>query len=706
MKARVLRPAITFTTVVAVLVAALAAYAFLSAGASHADSVYTPTTKVYICNALPPGFSSTDASLAGTGPGCTETLTAGTATDYTTELDMAATNLNFSNVVTFSPNAPTAVATGTKVGGLRSLTNLGLINAPCTTALTVDFVLYNTALPNAATRAAMTNIAWPLAPGSSDRFGRWVVGGGTHTSSPGAPSFSTDPEWAPAGAVNITSGNGTNADGTTLSIANYPIYLLDAFDPDFVPGVSDGAAQPKIPAAMYGGLTKVAGNWIPLYFGVFPDSGASSLSGGTPMPGALGLMTSGMGFPSVSVLNDPTAVAVSPSTITDFCTSLNVTTMLKSTVHSNPAAGTRMFLQYNASLRDTDQDGYENAIDTCPVTAAPAENPRNAVGVNDTDSDGIMNSCDTNTPTASGADVDGDGIQNRQDNCPQLANSTNAEADLGSSPADLGPRNDGIGDACDSGSLTITQNGKSVTVGGGSGLTTTVGNGRYLTLTNVVPKCFGGVDADGDGYCTTATPGVNGDAADSGSCATTTPNSCFVRHSLWLNAPTHPALQMDTDGDTLPPPGVGATNLWTDAVETYLGTDATKPCAQTRSGVDPTPNTNDEGPLDNWPTDFDDNGFTNVGDYLKYNTILGTAAGGFRAVNGGGDGNGTTFTPATLTHPALGGLAIVQTRFDLNLDGFLNSGDLGKFNAYMNLQCGTHAGAPPKNVNGSAVFQQ
>ena len=64
MTVRVLRPVLTITTAVAVLVAALAVYAFMSAGDTHADSAYNPQTKVFICNKLPAAFSSTDAALA------------------------------------------------------------------------------------------------------------------------------------------------------------------------------------------------------------------------------------------------------------------------------------------------------------------------------------------------------------------------------------------------------------------------------------------------------------------------------------------------------------------------------------------------------------------------------------------------------------------------------------------------------------------
>jgi hypothetical protein len=61
-------------------------------------------------------------------------------------------------------------------------------------------------------------------------------------------------------------------------------------------------------------------------------------------------------------------------------------------------------------------------------------------------------------------------------------------------------------------------------------------------------------------------------------------------------------------------------------------------------------------------------------------------------------------TPATVTSAAFGG-TVSQARFDLNLDGFLNPADLGKFNQYMTKACGV-VGAPPVFPNGGAIFQQ
>jgi hypothetical protein len=141
-------------------------------------------------------------------------------------------------------------------------------------------------------------------------------------------------------------------------------------------------------------------------------------------------------------------------------------------------------------------------------------------------------------------------------------------------------------------------------------------------------------------------------------------------------------------------PTAGVISIWSDAAEAYLGTDPTKPCAQD------SPANNEI--IDNWPLDFDDNRVVNGSDWLK--VALAVNTGGSRAINMGGNGDGTTTTSATITLPLVG--TAYQQRFDLNFDGLLVLGsELGKFNAYMNKTCG-NAGAPPTTPNGSGTFQQ
>ncbi len=80
---------------------------------------------------------------------------------------------------------------------------------------------------------------------------------------------------------------------------------------------------------------------------------------------------------------------------------------------------------------DTDGDGEDNATDNCP-------NVSNA-DQTDADGDGIGDACDLDSiSTPSSGDEDGDGIPDDVDNCTEVSNADQADAD-----------EDGIGDACD-----------------------------------------------------------------------------------------------------------------------------------------------------------------------------------------------------------------------------------------------------------------
>jgi hypothetical protein len=160
-----------------------------------------------------------------------------------------------------------------------------------------------------------------------------------------------------------------------------------------------------------------------------------------------------LGYPIVHFfenMGDPEAVPV-PGLVTDLCTPLTGTlvefgaaedgTVLTKTAKE---AGAYTFSALGVSQRDADGDGYENALDPCPLTADADWDPRaaSAVGPGDADGDGLPSSCDPDDNDAND-DEDGDDYLNRGDNCPLAANGV-ADAD-NQKDSDF----DGIGDACD-----------------------------------------------------------------------------------------------------------------------------------------------------------------------------------------------------------------------------------------------------------------
>jgi hypothetical protein len=820
MTVRISRPVIALTTVVAVLLAAVSVYALLSAGQARADSTFSARTVVRYCNDVeapfPPdtkysGGAGSCAEPSGTvlptfAPGPTFTpftsptpFATGTATpgptftpeptftpgptpvfaltrpndglavsghaDITTQLTIPKGDLNFSNVVTLAPNdqviaSGNTMPAGEEMGVLHSDTTLGLLDGACNSVLGVDFLLFNVQLPNTSNESisgdprSSSIITYPQPVGTTDRYKRWgapgagPIGGGGGDEVIYGPQNFGDPKF------NVASQENNAFHG-------YPSYLLDAFDPDFNPLTHvDGATPPLTPTAVYGGIARVSGNSIPLYFVQFAAGALTAL-----VNSPLHEITTPMGQPSVAVLNDPT-VPAAPTTIVDFCSNLQSTTVLLGTgfpdgicnatgasgghgtdhctrvTNTSSTGTTDFFLQYAASFRDTDQDGIENPLDACPLNRNVG-NVRALIGAGngDSDSDGIDNACDA-TSNAGQVDTDLDQFHNRDDNCPQVANgdpftptpaatdvptftpdpAAQKESELGTLAADNGPGTDSIGDLCDASGhvgtdtptptpvntntatpvntntatptgLPFQQNNQTIYIG----MSNTVGNGRYMTATNLVTKCIGGPDLDHDGYC----GATGGEAAafdsDTGHNA--------IRHGAWAGA-THPALQMDTDGDkisdvkesylsqcygsaTIPTPlvlplpacyGPQPTTVPTPVASFFpnptvtpgagapgytLGSDPVHSCAQTTG---PT-NTKDEGPWDNWQYDLNDDGQVN-----------GQDQGLFAAVQG------KTVDLGFVSNVAgLGNVGIY--RFDLNNDGVVNGQDLGSLAPFLGKTC-------------------
>jgi hypothetical protein len=166
------------------------------------------------------------------------------------------------------------------------------------------------------------------------------------------------------------------------------------------------------------------------------------------------------------------------------------------------APQTVIWRQYAVSQRDADNDGHENSLDPCPLTANAGWNPRvvNVLTL-DADGDGLPTACDPND-AAFNNDQDGDGWQNRLDNCPLVANAQpipppppqpapnvfqfDQDVAVGVPVSDGGPQADGIGPACDPAPLGA--------------------NGHYHATVEAYRVCIGpatpdcaAADADGDG---------------------------------------------------------------------------------------------------------------------------------------------------------------------------------------------------------------
>jgi len=137
-----------------------------------------------------------------------------------------------------------------------------------------------------------------------------------------------------------------------------------------------------------------------------------------------------------------------------------------------PQAGTYNFTIFTVGQRDADNDSYMNSLDVCPFLTNVG-NPT-VLADGDIDQDGLDTACDPNDdPTAAGSnsDEDGDGYQNRQDNCPLIPNGQESSDDPTGNQND--EDFDTIGDLCDpapdtpDGELIDKQLVAEVVVGGG-----------------------------------------------------------------------------------------------------------------------------------------------------------------------------------------------------------------------------------------------
>ena len=181
---------------------------------------------------------------------------------------------------------------------------------------------------------------------------------------------------------------------------------------------------------------------------------------------------------------------------------------------------------------DDDGDGFVN--DGCPAVSGTEDQLQCGTDTFDDDGDDVLNDgcplVNNIAETGGGGDVDGDGFENTQDNCPQVANPNQVQSELlvpfDTASPDGGPRTDGIGDACQ---------GVSGVPGNLAGLgNKAVADGHYHATLHVTAVCIGppSLDTDGDGWCdATETGAVEkfGGGADTdmlGSCADDSVDTC------------------------------------------------------------------------------------------------------------------------------------------------------------------------------------
>jgi hypothetical protein len=446
---------------------------------------------------------------------------------------------------------------GDIAGALSSSPGLGFTNNPCIpSAGSIDFVLMNATVDNSA-----GNVVYPtpqalasggvLAPMMADDPPTGGVGG----LGPGsAASIDND---LPTGVDRYPSFLNTLFGGTQPRARLHGATIVGSavtlnfviFSPgDLAAGVD--APNPSQDMALtslgYGSVT------------VLNDPTAEAAPGSvTDFCTSLGTVSTMYGETKDNPCTDLPAAESNPDTCEDPPNwgSLNSPTPGANTgrVRSkNPAsAGTYIFPTFHLSARDLDQDGYENGFDTCPYHAQPGWDGRNgnpSPGKGhpswDPDDDNIPQTsapeegCDSvNNPGVD--DQDTDTWQNAGDNCPLSPNSDNAEAEL-DEPDNIsrprgGSQSDSIGDVCDTaesvctgaadddgdtlvndgcsasgaaeaGCLNSADDDNDGSTNDGCPSSSRVANGRYSATLTLDAVCIGGTDADGDGWCSSATP--------------------------------------------------------------------------------------------------------------------------------------------------------------------------------------------------------
>jgi len=413
-----------------------------------------------------------------------------TSSDFTADFNLPSGDVNFAALVTFIPKdwgvvPGDKIPIGAVVGELEAQATLGLINAACQNVLPVEFTMLNA---------------------------------------------STDP--TDTVVYLDEDDNGTEDYAEDLDESG----LQDGFEkyPDFIARVLvDEQDNPLTPLRRSAGIAIVAGINVLLQFLVFEPG--TFIHEEIPHDESLG-------YPSVVLLQnagDPDYDPI-PGPITDFCTPLlsvntsygiskdNVCTAdvpvdeldpLCAAVSvvlpegdektdpdeggkqlfANPQDGTYDFTAIGAGQRDADDDGIENALDTCQFI--PNEGDPRINGDGDAEPDGLDAACDSDD-SVTNSDEDLDGYLNRGDNCPLDGNGDPNETGNEDQDNQRDSDDDTIGDACDPNKDDADAQGElkkatvkyTVTIGAGTGA-------GGPPSAKACPNCVGNITDDdgGDG---------------------------------------------------------------------------------------------------------------------------------------------------------------------------------------------------------------
>jgi len=319
--------------------------------------------------------------------------------------ELPAGDVNFDALVTYTPPewlvaAGEDIPLGATLGVLETNQTLGLVFTPCNIPLPVNFDLSPT-----------TGETRGLVNASTDTGNEFTSTGNMGL----GPNVPANP--------NHWNGYDIMPSGNYRAVDQYPSFLNDLY---------------PAPRARYFGVAHIPAfnAWMVVQFLVF-DPGANIGPGIPNDPD--------WGYGSLIVLNNPTLVDPT-SPVSDFCAPFNGENTVfgetedGDTLRTNPQyGGTYTFHTWSRGLPDADNDGLENAIDTCPFDF-DAEPPIPPPG----DGDDI-GACDPDPtvpcwPGAPGTrdNCDNDLFANVADNCPLVGNPDQADAD-----------GDDIGDVCD-----------------------------------------------------------------------------------------------------------------------------------------------------------------------------------------------------------------------------------------------------------------